>query len=231
MKKSLKFRLKGGLTNQMGKDKRPFTSIKDWLSQESQPEKKAGKYQYMILVLVIGAAFMLAGNLFFKKPAASAVPAMKTTPSSSNSVPAFGSNKSSGNTAISNYEQQYESELKTTLDAMLGVNDVKVVVNVDSTDVKVFETNTSIKNSVTDETDANGGKRTVQDSTTDKNMVIVRNGDNEEPVVEQTKKPSIRGVLVVAEGAENIEVKKWIVEAVTRVLDVPSYRVAVMPEK
>ena len=34
----------------------------------------------------------------------------------------------------------------------------------------------------------------------------------------ETKKPEIRGVLVVAKGADNIQVKKWIIEAVTRVL-------------
>ena len=51
------------------------------------------------------------------------------------------------------------------------------------------------------------------------------------PVVIETKKPAIRGVLVVAKGADNIQVKKWIIEAVTRSLDVPSHRVAVMPKK
>jgi stage III sporulation protein AG len=51
------------------------------------------------------------------------------------------------------------------------------------------------------------------------------------PVVVETKKPDIRGVLVVAKGAENIQVKKWIVEAVTRVLGVSSHRVSVVPKK
>jgi stage III sporulation protein AG len=37
--------------------------------------------------------------------------------------------------------------------------------------------------------------------------------------------------LVVAKGADNLQIKKWIVEAVTRVLNVPSYRVAVLPKK
>jgi stage III sporulation protein AG len=49
--------------------------------------------------------------------------------------------------------------------------------------------------------------------------------------VVEYQKPAIRGVLVVAKGAENIQVKKWIIEAVTRSLDVPSHRVAVMPKK
>ena len=53
----------------------------------------------------------------------------------------------------------------------------------------------------------------------------------EGPIISETKKPSVRGVLVVAKGAENIQIKKWIIEAVTRSLDVPSHRVSVMPKK
>lgn len=64
-----------------------------------------------------------------------------------------------------------------------------------------------------------------------KKLVIVRSGDQEKPVVVKTEKPKIRGILVVAKGADNIEVKKWIIEAVTRSLDVPSHRVAVLPKK
>lgn len=132
---------------------------------------------------------------------------------------------------ISDYEHEYETELKSALDDMLGVNDVKVIVNVDATDEKIFEKNINTQNQTTDETDSNGGKRTVQDTSTNNQVVIVGNGDNQGPIVVQTKKPAIRGVLVVAKGADNIEVKMSIVEAVTRVLGVPSYRVAVMPEK
>lgn len=83
----------------------------------------------------------------------------------------------------------------------------------------------------TDETDREGGKRKVEDISTDEKLVIVRSGDQEKPVVVKTEKPKIRGILVVAKGADNIEVKKWIIEAVTRSLDVPSHRVAVLPKK
>lgn len=223
--------LKEGLTNRMNKNLRSFGRIKDWLSKEGQSEKKQGKYQYMIIVLCIGAALMLAGNLLFKKQTVSDLPAMKMTPSSSEDVPAFGTKPGSGNKAISDYEQEYESQLKAALDGMLGVKDVTVVVNVDGSGQNVLEENTNTKNQITDETDSNGGKRKVQDSSTDEQMVVIRNGDQETPVVVQTKKPQIRGVLVVAKGADNIEVKKMIVDAVTRALGVPSYRVAVVPKK
>jgi stage III sporulation protein AG len=216
----------------MDKKQGPITRLKNWLSKENQSENKTGKYRYMILVLCIGAAFMLASNLLFKKStAAPDLPAMKSTQSSQEDVAAFGSNKSTENKAITDYEREYESQLKAALDEMLGVKDTRVVVNVDSTEEKILEKNKNSKNQTTNETDTNGGKRKVQDSSTDEQMVIIRNGDQETPIVVQTKKPTIRGVLVVAKGAENIEVKKWIVDAVTRVLDVPSYRVAVMPKK
>jgi stage III sporulation protein AG len=215
----------------MNNNKGPFSWLKKWLSKDDTSEKKPGKYQYMILVLCIGAAFMLAGNILFKKQtAAGDIPAGKTTQTVAQDVPAFGLKKSTGNKAISDYEREYENQLKDALDDMLGVSDTKVVVNIDSTEEKVLQQNKVSKNQTTDETDTNGGKRKVQDSSVDEQLVIIRNGDKEVPIVVETKKPEIRGVLVVARGADNMQVKRWIVEAVTRALGVPSHRVAVMPK-
>ncbi|MFS8513242.1 MAG: stage III sporulation protein AG, partial [Planifilum fulgidum] len=39
----------------------------------------------------------------------------------------------------------------------------------------------------------------------------------------------VRGVLIVAEGAEDLKRKALIIEAVQRVLDVPVHRISVMP--
>lgn len=216
----------------MDNKKSPFSWLKKWLSKDGSSEKKAGKYQYMLLVLCIGAAFMLASNILFKKQnETTEIPAVKATETKAEDVPTFGFKKSSGNKAITDYEHAYESQLKEALDEMLGVDDVRVVVNIDSTEEKVLEKNKVSKNQITDETDRDGGKRKVQDSSVDEQLVIIRNGEKEVPIVVETKKPKIRGVLIVARGAENIQVKKWIVEAVTRALGVPSHRVAVMPKK
>jgi stage III sporulation protein AG len=83
----------------------------------------------------------------------------------------------------------------------------------------------------TDETDREGGKRNVEDQSIDEKVVIVREGDKEAPIVVRTDKPAVRGVLIVAKGADNIEVKKMIINAVTRMLGVPSHRVSVLPKK
>ena len=97
--------------------------------------------------------------------------------------------------------------------------------------ISEYERNKVTQEQTTEETDREGGKRTVTDSSRDEQIVIVRNGEKEVPIVQMTEKPEVRGVLVVAKGADNITVKKWIIEAVTRVLDIPSHKVAVMPKK
>ncbi|MCM3566658.1 stage III sporulation protein AG [Neobacillus mesonae] len=216
----------------MDNNKGPFSWLKSRLKQDETNNKKPGKYQYMLLVLLIGAAFMIVGNIFLKtKTSTSDVPAAAVQKEQNKDVAVFGQKKSTGNKTIAAYEEKYEKQLKNALEEMLGVDDVTVVVNIDSTDRKILEKNTNTKTQTTEEGDRDGGQRKVQEVSTDEQLVIIRAGEKEVPIVVETKKPSVRGVLVVAKGAENIEVKKWIKEAVTRVLDVPSYRVSVMPKK
>lgn len=216
----------------MDNNKGPLSWLKNLLSKDENSEKKLGKYQYLILVLCIGAAFMVVSNVLFtgnSSPLDS--PAIKNIAEDPEEVAAFGQNKNTDNKSISNYEESYEKQLKKALEEMLGINDVTVVVNIDSTDKKVLEKNRVSKSQTTEETDREGGQRKVQDTQIDEQLVIIRNGEKEVPIVVETKKPEIRGVLVVAKGSESIQVKKLIVEAVTRALGVPSHRVAVMPKK
>jgi stage III sporulation protein AG len=216
----------------MDNEKGPISWLKRLISKEDQSNQKASKYQYLLLVLVFGAAIMLVSNMLFKDEGANAsLPAFKGEEQKEEEVPAFGQKQTGENKLISDYEAHYENQLKEALEGMMGVDDVSVIVNVDATEKKVLEKNTTSQSQTTDETDREGGKRKVEDQSKEEQLVIVRNGEKEVPIVVETKKPEIRGVLVVAKGADNIQVKKWIIEAVTRVLDVPSHRVAVMPKK
>ncbi len=208
--------------------------LKKWLTKSEQPDKKTGKYQYLLLVLFIGAAIMLISNIFIKEKTSNAntdLAVIQPGEQSQEDVEAFGQKKSSENKTMADYEQSYETQLKDALETILGVDDVTVVVNIDSTEKKVLEKNKVSQSQTTEEIDREGGERKVQDSSEDQQVVIIRNGEKEVPIIVETKKPEIRGVLVVARGADNIQVKKWIIESVTRALDVPSHRVAVMPKK
>jgi stage III sporulation protein AG len=200
-------------------------------SNEETTKKKVTPFSYVIVILLLGIAFMLVGNLFGgnKQTNTETMPVYQNNEPNAQSV--FGQKRNTKAKTIAEYEERYEEQLKNALEAMAGVEDVTVIVNVDATEMKVLEKNRTTQQKTTDETDREGGKRKVEDHSTNEEVVIIRQGEEETPIVLTTKKPEIRGVLVVAKGADNIQIKKWIVEAVTRVLHVPSHRVAVMPKK
>ena len=89
-------------------------------------------------------------------------------------VETFGQKNSEGNSVIIDYERTYEAQLKEALDKIVGVEDVTVVVNVDATELKVFEKNTNTQSQQTDETDREGGKRKVEDQSREEQLVIIQ---------------------------------------------------------
>lgn len=216
----------------MGNDKGPINWIKNQLFKKGDSQdQKAAKYPYLLIVVLFGVAIMLVGNLFTRDTTQSDSIATFNNNASQEDEPAFGQKKTAENNMIAEYEDEYERELREALETIAGVEDVTVVVNVDATEKKVLEKNTVTQSQTTEETDREGGKRGVEDTSKDEQLVIIREGENETPIVLETKKPTIRGVLIVAKGAENVQVQKWITQAVTRTLDVPSHRVSVLPKK
>ncbi|SFC41610.1 stage III sporulation protein AG [Bacillus sp. OV322] len=208
-----------------------------WLSKLVRKDgdkngKKPQMYVYVLIVILFGAGIMMISNLMSQRQSGdSASTAVFSNQSEKTDVAAFGRKDDSGSKTTKNYEKNLQNELKDALESIAGVEDVKVIVYADSSERKVFERNKTTQKQVTDETDKEGGKRTVEDTSVDDQLVIIKGGEKEGPIVSETQKPKISGVLVVAKGAENMQVKKWIIEAVTRSLDVPSYRVSVMPKK
>ncbi|MGN1400364.1 MAG: stage III sporulation protein AG [Bacillus sp. (in: firmicutes)] len=199
---------------------------------ESDKGKKPSLYFYMLAVLAIGVIIMMGSEFLAKEQEkTSTVTALPAGGEDAKDVETFGQSKNNTDKTITDYERTYENQIKEALESINGVSDVTVVVNVDATEQRIFEKKKVTHKQTTDEIDREGGKRTVEDSSVDEQPIIVRDGEKEVPIIQETKKPVIRGVLVVAKGADNITIKKWIVEAVTRSLDVSSHRVAVMPKK
>lgn len=131
---------------------------------------------------------------------------------------------------VNQMEKEYEKSLQEMLNKINGISEVEVMVNIDSTNVQMYEKDIIFGSQTTVETDKSGGRRTVEDETKETKMVYVRQGDQEVPVLLKTEKPTVRGVFIIAKGVENATTKQMIIEAVSRVLDVPSYRISVLPK-
>jgi len=136
-----------------------------------------------------------------------------------------------GDGPFTEIEYSLESKTKEILEKIVGVGAVDVMVSVDSTEEVVVQRNMKDTQELTDETDKDGGKRHVTQYTRDGQIVTYESSGNEQPIITKKIKPKVRGVLVVAKGAENKTVKGLIVDAVEKGLNVPAYRISVVPRK
>ncbi|WP_225435101.1 stage III sporulation protein AG [Bacillus aerolatus] len=197
----------------------------EWLqslipSKKSGEEKTSNKAKWMAIAAILGIGFMLLSELKDKGEIDAVLPHDSSETANEQKE-----------TSPEDFETAYEKELTAALEQIAGVSNVTVVVTIEASERKVLEKNTAEKSQQTKEQDKKGGQRTITDQTRNVDLVMIKKDSGEEPVILEVKKPDIRGVLIVAEGVENIQVKKWVIESVTRALNVPSHRVAVMPKK
>ncbi|MFJ8527819.1 stage III sporulation protein AG [Bacillus sp. NPDC094106] len=211
-----------------------FSFFRNLLKGDEKDDKEKGKKvtpKFLLVLLILGILLMFSSNFFQTKKEEVPVFKEKTSQDSGKDVPTFGQKNSDNMSIVEKYEKAYEQELKSALEDITGVKDVSITVNLDSSEEKILEKNTVKRSQTTSETDKTGGTRKVEDESLDEKTVIIREGDKETPVILRTEKPKVRGVLVVAKGVDNIQIKAMVKEAVTRMLDVPSHRVAVLPKK
>ncbi|WP_255585080.1 stage III sporulation protein AG [Virgibacillus saliphilus] len=191
------------------------------------PSKKKG---YIVVLALAGLLLLILSNVFSSPEESDMDPANLDNEAADNDSQESRVEEASATMDVDELEESFKNDLEGMLNKIQGVSEVEVMVNLDSTNIKVYEKNLIKGMQTTDEDDTNGGKRQVEDNTEDSEVVLVRQGDKEVPLLTTTEKPEVRGVFVVAKGADHANVKKWMVESVSRVLDVPSHKVSVMPK-
>lgn len=129
---------------------------------------------------------------------------------------------------LSDYSTYLERKLEDILSQLKGVGEVKVMITLEETTEIVPAFNTTKNNETTKETDSQGGTREIvrEDMT-----IQLVTGDEGSPIVLKEIKPTIKGVIVIAEGAEDLHVKEILYEAVKTALGIPGNRVEVYSRK
>lgn len=211
----------------------PFDKIFSKFRLKSEDGKKPTRMAYVLLVALFGLLILIVGNFFSKDQTQSQgfQPEPENPPAEQEQETFLQKDKAGDQAMMAEVEKHYEKELGKLLERIKGVSEVDVMVNLESTEIKIYEKNTTTGKQITDETDKNGGERRIEDLTKDQQVVLTRKGDQEVPLLVQTKKPKVSGVLIVANGVDHMEVKKWVLEAVSKGLDVPTHRISVMPKK
>ena len=120
-----------------------------------------------------------------------------------------------------------EQRLEAILGNINGVGEVKVFVNYSESSETVAMYNENSKTSVTEETDTSGGVRKVEESNSQKDIVYQENNGSKVPIVQKTVEPKIEGAIITAKGANNINVKTSIIQAVEAATGLATHKIQV----
>jgi len=206
--------------------------VEQWLSGGPDGTKKVKMFRWLLLIGLIGGALMIFNSFsFLTVPQVDPNASGRASPQNEDTKTVFSGGGSKGKTAFSDYEHEYEAELRDILQKIVGVGDVEVLVTIDSTEEVQLDKNVKDTQQVTSENDHNGATRHITEVTRSGDSVVYQSSGDQNPYVLKYTKPKIRGVVVVANGAENLIVKKLLLEAVQRGMDVPSNRISILPRK
>lgn len=186
------------------------------------PEKKGENikkyFVYLILVLCIGVMIFVAGDIF------SDIFGKSTNNKNAEETVSKNIEVVANNV---NYEDKIKRDLVDILSQIKGVGKVNVMVYFEGSQETQPAYNINETSKVIQEKDNQGGTRTTNENNKSVNVVILNEGSNTKPLIVKQVNPSIGGVIVVAEGADNIAVKEMIKNAVKTVLNIPANKVSV----
>lgn len=206
-----------------------FKKMETWMGGGDGGARRSQTFRWLIILGLIGVGIMLF-NSFVNVKKIDSENIGREPPDPATSVASIQSDPSEQN-PFQAIEIAFEDKIKGVLENIVGVGTVDVMVTVDSTEELVVQRNVKDSQQLTEETDASGGKRHMTQYTRDGEIITYEIAGDQTPIVTKKLKPQIRGVLVVARGAENKVVKDLITDAVEKGLNVAAYRISVVPRK
>ncbi|WNR42559.1 stage III sporulation protein AG [Paenibacillus roseipurpureus] len=190
--------------------------------------KRKNTLLWLIMVGLLGAALMII-NSFITVKDLDPIGTGRASPPPTKEV--FAGSSSKENSSFHDYEKTYGDQLKEILQKIVGVGDVEVLVTIESTEEMTVDKNYNDNQTMTTERDNGGATRNISQVTRSGEVVLYQVSGDQKPLVLKYIKPKIRGVIVVAKGAENLTVKKMIMEAVERGMDVQASKISILPRK
>jgi stage III sporulation protein AG len=202
--------------------------IEQWVGGGPGGTKRINTFRWLLLIGLVGISFMIL-NSFLHVEQVGSLEENKASPPQNNQEVFMNEDKEQS--PFGAYEEKYETRIKEILEKMVGVGGVEVMVNIESTEEIIVYKNHRDTQSKTNEKDRNGAVRQITEVSRNGEIVLHEVSGNQSPIILKTIKPQIRGVVIVANGAENITVKTMILEAVRKGLAVPPHRISIAPRK
>lgn len=217
--------------------KSSITSISQWT--EKRGLKKLLRKENLVVLILSGVLLFIIAlptkesgerTEILPGSAENAVGARQTKISDAEAVQGENAQKlSGGGTAADEaYAEAMEQKLMDILSDMADAGRVRVMITLESSGELVVEKEEALNRSATNESDAQGGSRMINQLETGDTTVYRTDGSTSEPYVVKTLTPRIEGVLIVAEGAGKGSVNQAMTEIVQALFGVEAHKVKVV---
>ncbi|RCX16795.1 stage III sporulation protein AG [Anaerobacterium chartisolvens] len=189
-------------------------------------ENKKKTMENAVIVVIIGIIAIIAGGAFFttdgskdRNKAESEAQAQEVSQEVSQEVGKF-TRKDDGD--------ELETRVEKGLSQIKGAGRVTVLITYASGNERVPAVNAKKNDSSTDEKDSGGGERTITQNSYEAEMVYEEaQGGGKKPVFLKELTPQVKGIVVIADGAGEPQVREALSRAAMVLMDVPAHRIQV----
>lgn len=201
--------------NTNNKEKSLMMIWRDFFQPSAGGELKNKKNRFLLIILLLGIILMFAGPYFS---------------ASEQTEEAFEQEEKTNAPAHKEFETDIARALEQILEHIDGISDVQVLISYASGKEGIYATTFDESTRSTLEKDREGGTREIEEITRREDQVLLRDGGGgEEALLLKEVMPEIKGVIVVARGVENRNLKLEVVRAIQSILDLPVHRIALLP--
>ena len=203
--------------------KEKFESLKSLILRKDNGNNKR-KIENLIVFLIILVITVISINIIWNK---------NENNQNDEDVTSYKelANSNDASTNFENNEYNLEEKLKNILSKINGVGNVEVLITYQETSELIAMYNENVKESSTEETDTSGGKRVIQEVDTSKDIVYQEESGTKMPITQKVVMPKMEGAIIIAEGANDSNVRANIIQAVEAATGLLSHKIQVFEMK
>jgi len=184
------------------------------------PKGKLGVWGIVILI-ILGISLMIIPEIFLDNKKESVVP---------EEIPIVTrENMDATVSSLISLEEVLARQIIDILCQIEGVGRISVAVSLAAGLEQDYARNVNNQKAVVEEKDTQGGIRVTTETDEQTEYVLVQSRN--EPLILKEKAPQIKGVLVVAEGAKDVEMKIQLSRAIQSLLDLPAHKIMILPKE
>lgn len=213
-----------------------MNKVKEWLLSKVEQVKKLKKDQ-LLIILLSGVLLLVIALPVDKIKTKNGEDAENDfleeifEPNDADSAGGEAEEEESQETFGENYAREMESKLKEVLSSMDQVGKVEVLITLKTSEEKIVEKDLPVTRSNSEEVDAEGGRRNVNNMDSGENTVYETDSGKSTPYVIKTTSPLVEGVVVVCEGEGSGTVNRDITEAVQALFGIEAHKIKVVRMK